>query len=148
MATSDQDRRKFLKAILLDDDAAQAYLLARMLSQIDWLDCDLSHYTQPEDTTADLLCDKADLLSLDHHLGGTETGLDVLRSLREAGVTTPIVMLTGRDDDELISDFERNGADAYLSKSDLDPGRIGATIRVALTRPHRATQTGNEPQNR
>ena len=110
----------------MDDDTGQAHLLARILSMVDWVDVDLHHYSKPELALAPLLGGRVDLLFLDHYLGTAKNGLDVLVYLREAGYEGPVVM-----------QFLHNGADAYLCKSDLDPARISAVMRVALTRPHR-----------
>ncbi|MAB77923.1 MAG: hypothetical protein CMJ89_01100 [Planctomycetes bacterium] len=140
--------RKHIKAIYLDDDAGQAHLLARFLGKIDWLDADVHHYTRPDRALAALLSGKGDLLFLDHHLGTAESGLDVLKELREGGYDGPIIMLTNRDDDMLVMNFHWHGADAYLCKSDLDPARIASTIQVALTLPHRTSPRILKDQNR
>lgn len=137
-----------LKAIFLDDDAGQAHLLARLLAKIEWLEADLHHYTRPDRALAALLAGEADLLFLDHHLGVAESGLDVLKQLREGGYEGPIIMLTNRDDDTLVMSFQWHGADAYICKSDLDPARISSTIKVALTLPHRLSPRILKDSNR
>jgi len=136
---SGQGERRHLQAIFLDDDTGQAHLLARILSMVDWVDVDLHHYSKPELALAPLLGGRVDLLFLDHYLGSAKNGLDVLVYLREAGYEGPVVMLTNTDDEQLVNQFLHNGADAYLCKSDLDPARISAVMRVALTRPHRSS---------
>ncbi len=139
---------RHLKAIYLDDDAGQAHLLARMLGKVEWLDADLHHYTRPDRALAALLAGKADLLFLDHHLGTPESGLDVLKGLREGGYDGPIIMLTNRDDESLVMNFHWHGADAYLCKSDLDATRVASTIQVALTLPHRLSPRILKDKNR
>lgn len=136
-AMEPHDEVKHLKAIYLDDDAGQAHLLARLLGKIEWLEADLHHYTRPDRALAALLSGRADLLFLDHHLGTPESGLDVLKELRDGGYEGPIIMLTNRDDEALVKSYHWHGADAYLCKSDLDTGHVASTIRVALTLPHR-----------
>jgi len=139
---------RHLKAIYLDDDAGQAHLLARMLGKVECLDADLHHYTRPDRALAALLAGKADLLFLDHHLGTPESGLDVLKGLREGGYDGPIIMLTNRDDESLVMNFHWHGADAYLCKSDLDATRVASTIQVALTLPHRLSPRILKDKNR
>jgi len=145
---SESGHRTHIRAIYLDDDAGQAHLLARLLGKIDWLDADLHHFSRPDRALAVLLAGEADLVFLDHHLGVPESGLDVLRNLREGGFEGPIIMLTNRDDDALVQAYQWHGADAYLCKSDLDPARIASTIQVARTHPHRSTPRILKDKNR
>ena len=59
-------------------------------------------------------------------------GLDVLRQLRAAGLTTPILIMTGRDDDEHVVRGLDAGADDYLLKpvsTDVLKARVRAAVR-------------------
>lgn len=129
---------KSLHAILLDDDAEQAYLLARFLESLESFKVDLTHFTTTERAMSELMIQKADLVFLDHYLGDGQTGLELLRTLRDFGFDGAIVMLTGSDDAGLVANFRRYGADAYVCKSDLDPATLESTIQIALMLPHKA----------
>ncbi len=61
-----------------------------------------------------------DVIILDIMLPGID-GFEVARELRDRGVTTPILMLTARDEETDIIHGLKEGADAYLPK----PFRIG-----------------------
>ncbi len=61
-----------------------------------------------------------DAIVLDVMLPGMN-GCDVARELRDRGVTTPILMLTARDQEPDVVEGLTHGADAYLPK----PFRIG-----------------------
>lgn len=61
-----------------------------------------------------------DAIVLDVMLPGMN-GFDVARELRDRGVTTPILMLTARDEEPDVVEGLSHGADAYLPK----PFRIG-----------------------
>jgi two-component system response regulator MprA len=61
-----------------------------------------------------------DVIVLDVMLPGMN-GFDVARELRDRGVTTPILMLTARDEEPDVVEGLSHGADAYLPK----PFRIG-----------------------
>jgi DNA-binding response OmpR family regulator len=61
-----------------------------------------------------------DVIILDVILPGMN-GFEVARVLRDRGVTTPILMLTNRDQEDDVVHGLREGADAYLAK----PFRIG-----------------------
>mgnify|MGYP001818498228 CR=1 FL=1 len=64
--------------------------------------------------------DSFDAIVLDVMLPGM-SGFEVARELRDRGVTTPILMLTARDDEDDVIQGLRQGADGYLPK----PFRIG-----------------------
>jgi DNA-binding response OmpR family regulator len=73
-----------------------------------------------------------DLLILDLMLPDVD-GLDLLRSLRQAGSSVPVVILTARDDDvDVIVGLEL-GADDYLVKP-FNPRELTARIRAVLRR--------------
>jgi signal transduction histidine kinase len=72
-----------------------------------------------------------DCIFVDYLLPGTD-GLQVLRAIRESGVTAPIVMLTGQGDEELAVELMRAGAVDYLSKQTLSPDRLARSLRYAV----------------
>jgi DNA-binding response OmpR family regulator len=72
------------------------------------------------------------LIILDVMLPGVD-GLELCRELRRSGVTTPIVILTARDDDiDIVLGLEF-GADDYLSKP-VQPRVLLARIKALLRR--------------
>jgi len=78
-----------------------------------------------------------DLIVLDVMLPGM-SGIDVLRRLRDAGSTLPVLMLTARGDDvDRIVGLEM-GADDYLPKP-FNPRELVARIRAVLRRAGEAT---------
>ena len=85
-----------------------------------------------EDALAHLDTDPADLVILDVMLPGID-GFEVLRRLRSAGHTVPIIMLTARDEDvDRIVGLEM-GADDYIVKP-FNPRELSARVRAALRR--------------
>lgn len=87
-----------------------------------------------------------ELIILDVMVPGPD-GMQVCASLRGAGIDTPILMLTARDDNEDIIDGLGSGADDYLAKPfafDVLLARLEALHRrrnVPLTRTSHATLT-------
>ena len=57
-----------------------------------------------------------DLMLLDYTLGA-ETGFDVLRHVQQVAPSLPVVVLTGRDDEELVIEAMQLGAADFLVKS-------------------------------
>src|SRR5690606_41025354 len=72
-----------------------------------------------------------DLIILDLHMQGMD-GLETLTKLRDAGLTSRIVMLTVSDSDEDVLAAISQGADGYLLK-DTDPDQLLEQIKLALS---------------
>lgn len=77
-----------------------------------------------------------DVALFDHNLG-PETGVRLLREAVEAGITTPIILLTGADSLQIDQEAAASGAADYLSKANLDTIHLERSIRYALR--HAAT---------
>jgi DNA-binding response OmpR family regulator len=85
-----------------------------------------------EEALAHMDADPADLVVLDVMLPGID-GFEVLRRLRGAGHTVPVIVLTARDEDvDKIVGLEL-GADDYLVKP-FNPRELSARIRAVLRR--------------
>jgi two-component system KDP operon response regulator KdpE len=82
-----------------------------------------------------------DLLVLDLGLPGMD-GLEVVRRLRADGTATPIIILSGRDDEAGKVAALDLGADDYVSKP-FGMEELSARIRAALR--HRLQQEGEKP---
>jgi two-component system, OmpR family, copper resistance phosphate regulon response regulator CusR len=74
-----------------------------------------------------------DAIVLDLNLPGRD-GLDVLRSLRERGLPTPIVIATSRDETEDVIAGLDAGADDYIRKP-FALGELEARLRSVMRRP-------------
>ena len=75
-----------------------------------------------------------DLLILDWNLPG-ESGLSILRSLRDSGSSLAVLFLTARSDEEDIVAGLRAGADDYVSKP-ATRGELLARVEALLRRSH------------
>ena len=85
-----------------------------------------------DEALAFLLRDGADMVILDVNLPGC-SGFDVVRGLRQAGQTMPIILLTARDSvNDRVAGLDA-GADDYLIKP-LDMKELDARIRALLRR--------------
>jgi len=70
-----------------------------------------------------------DLIILDLNMQGMD-GLETLRALREAELSSRIIMLTVSDNDEDVVSAITHGADGYLLK-DMDPEKILESLKEA-----------------
>ena len=60
------------------------------------------------------------------------SALDLLMEMRQQGRSTPVVVLTGERDEEIIAEVMRAGAADYLPKEKLQPDLIARSLRAAL----------------
>jgi two-component system, LuxR family, response regulator FixJ len=70
-------------------------------------------------------------LVLDQHLTGMKTGLDFLDSPNWATVRLPVILMTGRGDDEIRARARAAGVAAYLDKP-IDADRLIDAIERAI----------------
>lgn len=85
-----------------------------------------------------LTTEEYDLMLLDIMLPGRD-GIEILKTIRSKGITTPILLLTGRDTVEDRVMGLDNGADDYLVKPFAFPELL-ARIRLLLRRGHQEPQ--------
>jgi signal transduction histidine kinase len=74
---------------------------------------------------------KFDCWLLDHDLPGM-TGTELTRQLRGAGDHTPVILVTGQHDEELLQAAVDAGITDFIPKTDLSPRRISLRIRFAI----------------
>ena len=86
-----------------------------------------------EDALDRLQVDAFDVLLLDYRLPGL-SGLDVLRWLKERRILTPVIILSGLDDDSLPLDAMRLGAYDYLRKAHMDYEGLALAIESVYER--------------
>jgi two-component system nitrate/nitrite response regulator NarL len=117
------------KIMLVDDHP----LLRKGLNQLIELEDDMEVIAEASDgksaiTLAEEL--EPDLIVLDLNMQGMD-GLETLHAMRNAQVTSRIIMLTVSDNDEDVVRAITFGADGYLLK-DMDPEQIIVRLREAL----------------
>lgn len=68
------------------------------------------------------------------------TGVETVRTLRAAHPWTPIVVLTGLEDEQIITEAATAGAHDYLVKQELTPSILHRALRYALERHYQEEQ--------
>jgi len=114
---------------VVDDDAPLRRALQRLLRVAGFT---VETFGSPEDFLAAARSSLPDCLVLDIHLG-TLSGFDVHDRLCAAGMSIPIVFITGHDDAATRERARRLGAAGYVRKP-FDVTALLAAIEAALAR--------------
>jgi diguanylate cyclase (GGDEF)-like protein len=122
-----------LTILAIDDDPGDLELLRRHLEDVAAFAITLVTCPNAEAGHHALSHHTIDVIFLDYLLGA-DTGLDILRSLRDAGDRRPIIVLTGKGDERIAAATMRAGADDYLIKEDLNPDTVCRSLRFVLAR--------------
>lgn len=126
-----------LRLLLADDDVGERDAVRRALAAAG-IEAELEEAESVAAAVARLRAGRFDCALLDHDLPGGD-GVQILRHVREAGVSTPIIILTGEGDDQAAVRLMKAGAADCLSRSALSAERLGQSLRHAL-RVHTAEQ--------
>jgi diguanylate cyclase (GGDEF)-like protein len=121
-----------LRIVLVEDSPSDARLTAELLRDTQ-RSAHVSTFSCVEDAVAALAVRRADCVLLDLGLPDAEE-LEGLARILAVTDATPIVLLTGRDDDRLALEAVRFGAQDYLTKRELTTSALWRTISRAIER--------------
>jgi len=123
-----------LRVLLVEDSAADAELVAEMLTE-SVPGVVLVHVTRLDEAVSALAAQPFDVALLDLSLPDAE-GLEVLARIRQVGGTAvgAVVVLTGRGEDDLAIRALLEGAQDYLFKNELTPRGLARSLRYAASR--------------
>ncbi len=119
-----------LKILVIDDDEVDRMTVLRALksgepnAQVD--EADSAAIASSLMVDGDYAC-----ALLDYNLPDGD-GLTVLKSIRDLGILTPVVMLTGQTDEKMIVELMRAGASDYLSKNSLSSETLLHCVHTAI----------------
>ena len=119
-----------IAVLLVEDNPADAGLIQELLAEERHLSFGLEVVASIRAALERLAVDVPDVVLLDLELAGS-AGLDTLRSVRESGTETPIIVLTGPGDEDMAV---RDGAQDYLPKRRLTAELLVRAIRYAVER--------------
>ncbi len=119
-----------VRILIVDDDELDRLAVRRCIHQ-SWLDAQTTEATSGREALRRVREEPFDCVLLDWHLPG-EDGTTLLRQLREAAPGTPVVIFTGRGDEDIAVELMKTGAADYLPKASLSPERIEAAVRHGL----------------
>ena len=123
------------KILVIDDDDVDRMAVRRALRASD-LQAEVVEATDAASGIELLKSGSFDCALLDYLLPDRD-GLTVIADLRTAGVTTPLIIMTGQGSEQIAVDLMKAGANDYLSKSRFSLEHLSQSVRSAV-RVHRA----------
>ena len=125
--------KKFIKALLIEDNAEDAFLVRNMLANEKTAKIELQHVSSLTEGIGRIGEGGIDIVLLD--LGLPEShGLDTLKLLLPEAGNLPVIVLTGLYDQDIGAQAVCNGAQDYLIKGDISSGLLVRSILYALER--------------
>jgi two-component system, sporulation sensor kinase C len=135
-----------ISLLLVDDDEDDFYLTSDYLRAIPTMEFEITWAKSFNEALEHLEHCHFDLCFFDFLLGA-KTGLDLLKIALQKNVHCPIVLLTGKGDNQVDIEAMRLGAMDYLVKSTLDSEKLDRCIRYAIERSEVLRRT-RENENR
>lgn len=119
-----------LRMLVVDDDELDRLAVRRCLQQ-STLDVRPRLVSSAGEALEEAATGDYDCILLDYYLPG-EDSLAALRRLQEVAPATPVVIFTGRGDEDIAVELMKAGAADYLPKASLTPERLETAVRHAL----------------
>ncbi|MEQ8615563.1 MAG: response regulator [Lacipirellulaceae bacterium] len=124
------------RILLIDDDTADAFVTRESLSRVDSRRYEIEHAVSLRDAKTRLENFDYDVILLDLNLPESR-GIDTLRQLKGICLSdTPVIVLTGLDDEEAALQLLADGAADFISKKDMRSETLSRSIQYTLRRQH------------
>ena len=128
-----------VRVLVVDDDQVDRMAVRRHLAALDGT-VEITEAESVLEAIDRLTSDPFDCVFLDFNLPDGD-GLTFLRGMRTAGVSVPVVMLTGQADPSVTADLMQAGAADYIPKDSLSTPRLLQSLRQVLE-----SADGKEPR--
>jgi signal transduction histidine kinase len=119
-----------VRLLVIDDDLVDRLAIRRAIEQ-SALVADIDEVADADEALVQVATTPYDCLLLDHELPRM-SGIELTRKLREAGNLTPVVLVTGLQDDDLLQAAAKAGVTDFFPKGDLSPNRLALRVRFAI----------------
>ena len=124
---------RHFSALLIEDNPRDVRLIQDMLSEIRDYHFELESAHLLSEGVARLAKSKVDVILLDLMLPDSQ-GLDTFNQVSEKEPGTPILILTGQNDEAVALNAVKGGAQDYLMKGHLDGNLLTRAMRYAIER--------------
>jgi signal transduction histidine kinase/BarA-like signal transduction histidine kinase len=119
--------------LIIDDDEDDVLIIRERLNDFVADNCNFISCCDKQQAIEHLKTNRFDLCLLDHRLGYFD-GIEILEALGDEMILTPIIMLTGQDNESVESQAIKKGAQDYIMKSEIDSPIFSKSIRYAVSR--------------
>ena len=126
-------KKRKIDLLIVDDDEDDFYLTSDYLRAIPNMEFEITWAKSFNEALVHLEHCHFQLCFFDFLLGA-KTGLDLLKVALQKNVNCPIVLLTGKGDNQIDIEAMRLGAMDYLVKSTLDSEKLDRCIRYSIER--------------
>jgi diguanylate cyclase (GGDEF)-like protein len=124
-----QAAARSLRVLLVDDDQEDSFLFENQISRLKEYKIDLVWTNDYEDALRRMRGEEFDCHFVDFRLG-RGSGMELISRALEQNPDKSIVLLTGFGDENVQAESLRRGAVAYLSKAEMNAGRLQRCIRA------------------
>jgi signal transduction histidine kinase len=118
-----------VRILMIDDDPVDRLAIRRAIEQSD-LDAEIEEAGSVGEAL-NKVHGVFDCWLIDHDLPDM-TGTEITRQLRKRGDVTPVVLVTGQHNEQLLQAAVDAGITDFLPKSDVSPARLALRIRFAI----------------
>lgn len=132
-----EEKRK-INTLIIEDDPFFVAMMENYSQKMQHYELVLCHTTSLEESMEYL--DKfhdIEIIILDYLLHDKLTGLVVLQHIRAKGIKVPVIVVTGKGDEEVAVSMMKAGACDYLKKGHLSPEIIEVSVKDALAQQER-----------
>jgi diguanylate cyclase (GGDEF)-like protein len=127
-------RRETVRVLLVEDNPGDARLVEIMLSEPGLMrDFEITHASRLGEAVEALEGSPFDVVLLDLSLPDS-SGMETVERVRTAASRTPVVVLSGQDDEQTALRALQGGAEDYLVKGRGDGDLVARAIRYAIQR--------------
>src|SRR3990167_3668111 len=121
-----------VKLLIIDDEVIDRAYYQRMLRQSANIPYEAVEAINAKEALDYLQDHEVDCILLDYQLPDMH-GVDLLKKIKEiSGKFVPVIMLTGRGDEQVAVDALKNGAEDYFIKNKIEPNILMKTILNAI----------------
>jgi len=129
-----------IHVLLVEDNPGDARLLQDIFKESASVTVELTHRECMEDALSHLATQVADVILLDLGLPDA-SGIAAVRELHAVASRTPLVVLTGLDDETVAMQALQEGAQDYLVKGQIDAPTLVRALRHAIERKRMQVET-------
>ncbi len=122
-----------ISVLIIEDNPGDARLIEEMLKEAKRFQFNFFNHKTLSEGLEELLKSEINVILLDLNLPDC-TGLNTISIIREKVEAMPIIILTGRDDEELAINSLKLGMQDYLVKGKIDPVLLERSILYAIER--------------